>query len=234
MNPDHARFAEWDAAYVLGALSSSDRRAYEEHLSECAQCRRAVAELTPTVGLLSRVTAERAETIGIAAAGDDAIGGPEPGMRAGVISLAARRARGRRLWWAAAAAAVIIVAAVAVPVGFAVTAPPPAVAMTAVDNAPVEASLRLTQVAWGTRIELTCRYTTSPADAPADGWPYALAVTAADGTVSTVSTWRALPGATARLSAGTALNIGDVRAVEIVSENSGRVLMRYEPAADGP
>ena len=35
MNPDHARFAEWDSAYVLGALSPAERREYEEHLETC-------------------------------------------------------------------------------------------------------------------------------------------------------------------------------------------------------
>ena len=35
------RYAEWDAAYVLGALSPSDRRTYERHLAECAACRAA-------------------------------------------------------------------------------------------------------------------------------------------------------------------------------------------------
>ena len=39
MNPDHARFAEWDAAFVLGALSASERREYEAHLQDCDLCR---------------------------------------------------------------------------------------------------------------------------------------------------------------------------------------------------
>ena len=50
MNPDHARFAEWDSAYVLGALSPSDRREFEEHLEICDLCARAVAELSPCPG----------------------------------------------------------------------------------------------------------------------------------------------------------------------------------------
>ena len=29
----------WDAAYVLGSLSSSERRQYETHLSGCKRCR---------------------------------------------------------------------------------------------------------------------------------------------------------------------------------------------------
>lgn len=51
---DHEAFAEWDAAYVLGALSPDDRHAYEDHLAGCARCRTAVAELVPLPGLLSR------------------------------------------------------------------------------------------------------------------------------------------------------------------------------------
>ncbi len=45
MNPDHPRFADWDSAYVLGALSPAERREYEEHLETCETCRRSVAEL---------------------------------------------------------------------------------------------------------------------------------------------------------------------------------------------
>ena len=36
----------WDAAYVLGSLSSTERREYETHLSGCPPCRTAVAELS--------------------------------------------------------------------------------------------------------------------------------------------------------------------------------------------
>ena len=47
MNPDHAHFAEWDSAYVLGALSPADRREYEEHLETCEQCRRSRRRARP-------------------------------------------------------------------------------------------------------------------------------------------------------------------------------------------
>ena len=32
-------YREWDAAYVLGALSPRDRRAFEQHLATCPACR---------------------------------------------------------------------------------------------------------------------------------------------------------------------------------------------------
>ena len=230
MNPDHAHFAEWDAAYVVGALSSADRRRFEDHLAGCAECRRAVAELSPTVGLLSRVSPERAQSID-AERGEGRIegDGPDTALRAEVVSLGERRAlRRRRTWWVAAAAAVVLlVAAIAIPVTIARTAPTASFALEAVEDIPLQASVRLTSVGWGTRIELDCRYT-SDANVPADGWPYALAVVGPDGATTSVSTWRALPGATARISAGTALAVSEISAVEIRAVTSGRLIMRYE------
>ena len=65
-------------------------------------------------------------------------------------------------------------------------------------------------------------------EAPAEGWPYALAVIGSDGETTSVSTWRATPGTTARISAGTALTVSEITAVEIRSVTTGRVLMRYD------
>jgi len=113
MNPDHAHFAEWDAAYVVGALSSAERLRFEDHLAACPECRRAVAELSPTIGLLSRVSPERAASIDAALAdGQVDQDGPDSSVRAEVVSLGERRAlRRRRTWWLAAAAAVVLVVA---------------------------------------------------------------------------------------------------------------------------
>src|ERR1700747_529389 len=49
---DH-RYAMWDAAYLLGALSPIDRREFEAHLASCPQCLHAVAELSGMPALLS-------------------------------------------------------------------------------------------------------------------------------------------------------------------------------------
>jgi len=241
MNPDHAFFAEWDAAYVLGALSSADRRAYEAHLDECAICRRATAELTPTVGLLSRVSPERAERIHEGEEARDADAGQGRGLdddavRAGIASLTRARRRRRRTWWAVGvAAALALVVGIGVPIAVSSLTPRPTAEFVLEDVAgvPIEASVRLTSVAWGTRIDLECSYPESDAgDAPADGWVYVLAVVGADGTDDPVSTWRAGPGSSARLSAGTAMDLDSISAIE-VRASDGTVLMRYDDVVAG-
>lgn len=224
MNADHARYAEWDAAYVLGALSAADRAEYEAHLSQCAECRAAIAEIAPMPGLLSRIAPERAESL----LRSSDIEAPAPEHRARVLSLAAARDRRRRRAWIAgtAAAAAIVIAAVAVPVVTAQLRPPSTtIALEQVIDAPLTASVSLTDVAWGTRIDMICDYG-AEGDAPADGWAYALVVVGDDGSESVLSTWRAHPGSTARLSAGTELAASDIAAVEIRAVDSGTVLMR--------
>jgi len=227
MNPDHTHFAQWDAAYVLGALSPNDRRDFEEHLDVCADCRRAIAELTPTVGLLSRISAEDAEAI------DDAEDpGDDSTDAAAVISFARERSRRRRRMRVVAlvAAAVLVIAAVAVPLSVSSFVPraTESFALQSASGIPLEASVALTSVGWGTRIDLNCRYPQDDeSEAPAEGWTYALTVVDSAGKASNVSTWRSKPGANARLEAGTALDVSDIRSVEIRTL-SGKVLMSYE------
>ncbi|KRA23854.1 hypothetical protein ASD65_05020 [Microbacterium sp. Root61] len=232
MNPDHAHFAEWDAAYVLGALSSADRRAFEQHLETCDTCRRAVAEVAPLPGLLSRVDADRARSL----TGDepDGVGLPSPTGRADVVAAArrARRIRRSRTWWiAGVAAAAAIALAVAIP--FAVVQSSSTdtrdFALAAVGDIPLTADVALTGVGWGTRIELDCAYPeVEGLDVPDGGWPYVLVVTDEDGVSETVSSWRAWPGASARLSAATALDVDDIRSIEIRAAATGAVLMRTD------
>ncbi|MGW3965272.1 zf-HC2 domain-containing protein [Amycolatopsis sp. NPDC005003] len=51
-------YRDWDAAYVLGALSPGERREYETHLSCCVSCAAAVASFAGMPGILSVVPRE--------------------------------------------------------------------------------------------------------------------------------------------------------------------------------
>src|ERR1700689_1324758 len=51
----HDEYAIWDAAYVLGSLSSVERREFEAHMADCPLCRSAVGELIGIPVLLSQL-----------------------------------------------------------------------------------------------------------------------------------------------------------------------------------
>lgn len=69
-------YREWDAAYVLGSLSSAERHEYERHLGHCAECRRAVTEIASLPGLLGAVPRETAEALRAVRPEDARDGGP--------------------------------------------------------------------------------------------------------------------------------------------------------------
>ncbi len=227
MNPEHARFAEWDSAYVLGALSPVERHEYEAHLESCESCQRSVAELTPIPGLLARLAPERASALLDEPSTEP--DRPRPELLEAVRREGRRRRiRRTRIRLAMAAAAVLVVlTAILVPLALLGSArDAQTVAFEAVTDAPVSATATLTSVGWGTRIELDCRYgDVEASDAPYDGWPYALYVVDRDGNRSEVSSWRATPGKTARLAAATALSLDDIASLEVRALGSGDVLL---------
>ena len=213
-----------DAAYVLGALSSTERAAYQEHLATCAECTQAVRRLSGLPGLLSRVSLDVLEA--------PAPAEPVPDTLLPALVAQARRRQRRRSWSiaAAAAAAAIVLTGGAVALGGYLAqdqaAPPAAVQqpMTRVADIPVTAEVGLTSVDWGTRLDLTCTYA-EPTSGDGQEWPYALVVRTRAGGSERVASWVAKPGKTFRLSGATASPAQDIASVEIQSLD-GRTLLR--------
>ena len=195
---DGDRYAEWDAAYVLGALSPSDRRAYERHLAECAACRAAVAELAGMPGLLSTLTPAHADALVADDSGSELPDGggsapydvgPEPAPVVSLASLAgaARRSRTRRRSLTAVAASALLVAGAVggsmlagsglfgAPDGVGTTPPSAAVAaartveLRPVGDADMRAELVVTPTTWGTSLEWSCHYPPRPGQKQPDG-----------------------------------------------------------------
>ncbi len=233
----HERFADWDAAYVLGSLSPADRRAYEEHLAECPVCSTAVRELAGMPGLLGALPRDEAMSL---LDGDTA--GHEsrrdaPDLVPALLHRVRRRRRVRR--WSVtgalvAAAAVTAVTALILP--GAVTAPPEASVSTSLHQvglspaaSPLTADVTLTAKRWGTSIGMVCRWQADSSWSPDAGgttrWEYGLWVVAGDGTSDRVATWSAGPGDVVRTTDSTAIPVGRIARIELRSLDTGKVLL---------
>ena len=222
------RFSLYDAAYVLGALSPADRRDFEEHLQTCPACASSVGDLAGLPGLMSRVSTEQLTAE------------PEPVPETLLPRLARavrRERRQRRLTIAAVAAAaacLVTLGAAAVITRTESPAPPPVTAsattrganqaLTAVVPSPVTASARLVDMAWGTRIDLTCSYS-SQGHYPTAGAPYAMVVIDRRGDAQQVATWRALPNRPLTVMGASSQARRDIASVEIRTMD-GRTILR--------
>ena len=230
---DDDRYLTWDAAYVLGSLSTEERREFEAHLETCPRCREAVAELSGIPALLAKVDFADVTTF------DD---GSQPGAaepRPEVLgSLLDRvQSRRRRSRWVTTAA--LAVAAALLAVGLVIVMNPnimggsqngtdqaaaPNLEMTKVSETPIAATISLTGYGWGTRIDMACSY----GDWGESGAPpqnLGMVVVGRDGSHTQVATWLGLSGATALPSATTPMPVHEIAAVQLVSSEDGKVLL---------
>src|SRR5271156_5250593 len=103
---DSHDYATWDAAYVLGSLSTADRREYEAHLSVCPLCNQSVAELSGMPALLSKLDGGT-----VAAMGTDTHLDHPPNLLPSLMTeVRRRRRRVRMVTWASGAAAAVLLA----------------------------------------------------------------------------------------------------------------------------
>jgi anti-sigma factor RsiW len=227
---DNHRYAMWDAAYVLGSLSSTDRREFEAHMADCPSCREAVAQLSGMPALLSRL--DRNEVAAINES-DHTSGVQEMSSELLPSLLATVRWRRRRTrlvtWTAAAAAAVVLSISVLVGVaGPSPTSPPPQATASALPMAQVGTTLLASTVSlsrqqWGTHIALkfVCM---APVDAHHD--TVALVVVGRDGSQSRLATWVAIPGHTATPTGSISTPVDQIAAVQVVLADNGRVMLQ--------
>jgi hypothetical protein len=214
---------------VMGALSPAERSEFEAHLKSCAACARSTSELVGLPALMSMVSLEQLTA--------DPEAPPETLLPS--LTRAVRRARGRRRLAvgavAAVAACLIAVGAVVITRPDSPARPPAAsstlapsgtanLALSAVVPSPVTASARMVDVAWGTRIELTCTYSTRGLG-PSGGRPYALVVIDRSGAAQQIATWKALPDRELAVTGASSLARSDIAVVEIRTM-SGQAILR--------
>ena len=225
-------FRDWDAAYVLGALDSADRLAFEAHLETCPECAASVAEIAGLPGILGKLSADDAVAL---LTENDPLAGIDDHLRdaahtPGVVqrlAVAARRRR-RRNRIALVGALVGVIAVLGVGgVVYSVNQTPASstVAMAAIHQHMVEARMTITPKAWGTRFDWSCTYNDAN-----DEWSpsssYDLVVTLKSGAEETVATWSSTADRASGLTASADVPIRDIRSVEIRLSGSSTPLLR--------
>ena len=211
---------DWDGAYVLGALSPEERRAYELHLAECDACSRSVRDLAGLPGILGRLDPEEAVALRDAPDGAALQDGAHVPDRAVGIARRVRRSRRRaRVVAALVVVGVLLVGSVGGWSLLRAAQPQQAVAartLEPVGSSGLTASLSVTPVGWGTRLDWSCDYRGAAGGresyAPVS---YSLVVHTDAGTTSTVATWTSDAGEAKGLAAATAIPVDAIRSIDI-------------------
>jgi hypothetical protein len=225
------RYATWDAAYVLGSLSSAERREFEAHLETCDRCRAAVGEISGMPALLAMLDAADVHALET----EQEPPPLRPELRTQVLDRVRWRRRRSRLLTAAA----VGLAAALLAVGMVIAIRPGIVGlqsgttevaareltMTKLAETPFSATVALRSFAWGTRIDMACSYGDWSGGAAPPPSNLGMVVVGRDGKQSQIATWLGMSGATALPSGNTPMPIDDIAAVQLVSANNGKVLL---------
>jgi hypothetical protein len=219
--------AEWDAAYVLGALSLEDRRTYEGYIEANPERAAELTELAGMPGILKALSRDEAVAL------TNLAGAPPAEVRPdNVASLAhaaaKRQQRSRRTWLAAAvaSAAALLIAGGVVGATVFPNSPPPTqtVAMQAMQPTPrvgLTAQLAVTEKKWGTELNWACQYTK---DWSRNVASYDIVVTTNDGAQTTVGSWKPAGDEATGLSAATSIPASQIRKVDIRVSGSNEPL----------
>lgn len=222
-------------AYVLGALTSGERSAYERHLASCPSCREEVAELAVLPGLLGRVDAPTVQSLDVPAE-------PAPPHLLLATLHAAQQERHRSRRWrhwrlGAGIAAALLAAAVGLSVTIVKLSAGPSFApvvaqMTPVDpGVPVSALMGYSAASGGgTDIQMLCLY--RRADGYGTVWTVRLVVYArGSGIPQALRSWAVHPGTDVTVTSHTDLAPDQIARIELTRTDAppgGPALLVYQ------
>jgi len=224
-----------DGAYVLGALSPTERAAYERHLATCSFCREAVADIAVLPGLLGRLGPDDFERL---LQPDVQPARPSRNLTPDLVTAAQRTRRKERKQTrvrvlSTAAAAACFALMIGLGLVFVMRSDPPAtqpmgptVAMTAVGaEVPVSAQINILEAAGGTKVNLVCFYSANNPDLK----PYTVRLMAygPDDEMEQLGSWVASPGKEFSMSGVTHFGAGALSRLTLM-RNDGKTLLAYD------
>lgn len=210
-NPSERDPSEWDAAYLLGALTPEETVAYERYLADHPEDEAGLDSLAGLPAIMDALPPQEA----LALLNEDAE--PTPSLATLAAAARQRRRRTQRVRVAtgiASAAACLIIGGF---VGHLILGPqqptgPALQAMSSGQRAGVTAALAVSAESWGTRLDWQCEYTKDWATTVSR---YDLVITTKDGRESTIASWSPAGNAASNLAAATAIPAADIRTVDI-------------------
>src|SRR5271154_1349178 len=225
----HDEYAMWDAAYVLGSLSSVERREFEAHMADCSLCRSAVGELIGMPALLSQLDRDEIAAIDNRSRVQTLL--PAELLPSLLAKVSWRRRRSRIVTWTAeAVAAAVLAIGVLVGVGShsPPSVPPPPQAsvsvqpMAQVGTDRLASTVSLSSQQWGTFISMNC-VCLAPLNAHHD--TLAMVVVGRDGSHTRMATWTANPGHTATPAGSISTPVDQIASVQVISAADGELLL---------
>ncbi len=222
MTHDDDTYRDWDAAYVLGALSPDDRRTYEAFLAENPDRAKDVSEISGIPGLLKGLSLSAA----LALTTDVSLQEKRSDVPADVSSLTrslrVRRRKARVIY----TVALLSIAASTLLIGLRVgqdqgkvsgaTASErtivSSVAMASNEPNTVAANLSATRKPWGTLLDINCTYSSRWSNRAET---LDLVITTTTGARVLVATWASAGHAAKGIAAATQLPVDEIRSISI-------------------
>lgn len=240
MNQAGDKYREWDAAYVLGSLSTDDRREYERHLTNCSACTSAVAELAGMPGFLMKIDANTAGALVSEPEGGNVFALPLEPIQSLARAAIKRKASLRRRMIASMAAAASVVMVIGLLVGSnlhssenslgsqsTVFAAGTKVSMVAMEKNAMLVDMRVTKKKWGTQFSWNCTYANESVTGNVPE-SYDLVVTDALGHATTVASWSQAGSSAKGLVASTGIPLASIKTVEVRYSDTHAPVVRGE------
>jgi anti-sigma factor RsiW len=225
----HDEYAMWDAAYVLGSLSSVERREFEAHMADCPLCGSAVGGLIGMPALLSQLDRDELAAVDNGSRIETLL--PAELLPSLLAKVSWRRRRSRiATWTAEAVAAAVLAIGVFIGVGghYPTSVPNPPQAsvsvqpMAQIGTNRLASTVSLSSQQWGTFISLNC-VCLAPLNAHHDA--LAMVVVGRDGSHTRMATWVAYPGRAASPAGSISTSVAQISSVQVVSADDGQVLL---------